>query len=157
MEKMHEVIVKNGWIKWEDRFKTGYKRIDNQHKELINIINDLYEIGVNRDITDDQIKKSFNSIIKRTVDYATYHFNYEENIMKAINYSVSKNHINKHRSFSLKIVEEVTKYENGDKLVIKDFIEFLKNWLINHILIEDKKFIAELKNTLATICEEEKE
>lgn len=155
MEEMIEVTVKKGWIKWEERFKTGYKRIDNQHKELVNIINDLYETGVKGDIGDEEIQKSFKEIIKRTIDYATYHFAYEEKIMKAINYSESKGHISKHRSFSLKIVDEVSKYEQGDNLVIKDFITFLKDWLLNHIVLEDKKFISELKATLSKMYEEE--
>ncbi|PTY39266.1 bacteriohemerythrin [Brachyspira hampsonii] len=155
MEQMAEVIVKKGWIKWEDRFRTGYKRIDNQHKELVNIINDLYETGVRGNISDDEVKKEFKEIIKRTIDYATYHFSYEEKIMKAINYSGSKDHISKHRAFSLKIVDEVNSYERGDDLVIKDFITFLKDWLLNHIVLEDKKFISEVKTTLAKMYEEE--
>ena len=28
-------------IKWENRFNTGYKRVDDQHKELVNILNKL--------------------------------------------------------------------------------------------------------------------
>ena len=40
-------------------------------------------------------------------------------------------------------------------MVIEDFIEFLKNWLINHIIVEDKKFIYELKNSLKTICQDD--
>ena len=55
----------------------------------------------------------------------------------------------------VKVVEEVNKYDNGDNLVIEDFIEFLKNWLINHIIVEDKKFIYELKNSLKTICQDD--
>ena len=155
MEEMIEVVVKKGWIKWEERFKTGYKRIDNQHKELVNIINDLYETGVKGDLNNEKKKKSFNEIIKRTIDYATYHFSYEEKIMNAINYSISKDHISKHRAFSLKVVDEVNRYEQGDDLVIKDFINFLKDWLLNHIVLDDKKFVTELKNTLIKMNEEE--
>lgn len=150
------VLVKDGWIKWDKQFQTGYKRIDDQHKELVNIINDLYNVGMVEDINNnDKVKVSFHSIVKRTIDYATYHFSYEEKIMSAINYSLAKDHIAKHRSFSLKIVDDVSRYENGDNLAIEDFLEFLKNWLLNHIIVEDKKFIAELKSTLQKMYEEE--
>ncbi|WP_295160262.1 bacteriohemerythrin [uncultured Brachyspira sp.] len=155
MEEMIEIVVKKGWIKWEERFKTGYKRIDNQHKELVNIINDLYDTGVKGDLGNEEVKRSFNAIIKRTIDYATYHFSYEEKIMNAINYSISKEHLSKHRAFSLKVVEEVNKYERGDSLVIKDFIVFLKEWLLNHIVLDDKKFISEVKDKLSKMYEEE--
>ena len=149
------VSVKKPWIKWDNKYQTGYKRIDDQHRELVNIINDLYETGVVGDLSNEYVRRSFNAIIKRTIDYATYHFSYEEKIMKAINYSISKDHISKHRAFSIKVVEEVDKYENGDNLVIEDFINFLKNWLINHIIVEDKKFIYELKTSLRTICQDD--
>lgn len=155
MEKIDDVYVREGWIKWENKFHTGYKRIDNQHKELVNIINDLYDTGVKGDLNNEEVRNSFNSIIKRTIDYATYHFAYEEKIMNAVNYSIARSHISKHRSFSLKVVDEVNKYEQGDSLVIEDFIHFLKDWLLNHIVVEDKKFIAEVKDTLSKMFEEE--
>ncbi|MEI0605032.1 bacteriohemerythrin [Brachyspira alvinipulli] len=143
------------WIKWENKYKTGYKRIDDQHKELVDIINDLYSIGVNSDFNNEEVKKSFSAILKRAIDYATYHFSYEEKIMSAIDYSAAKDHITRHRAFSVKVVDEVNMYENGDHIVIEDFITFLRDWLINHIMVEDKKFITELKNSLAKICENE--
>ena len=45
------------YIVWEDKYKTGYKRIDDQHKELIEIINDLYDCMDNRDSEDEKLKK----------------------------------------------------------------------------------------------------
>ena len=142
-------------IKWENKYKTGYKRIDDQHKELVNIINDLYSIGIESSLESEEVKKSFSDILKRAIDYATYHFSYEEKIMSAIDYSAAKDHITRHRAFSVKVVDEVNMYENGDHIVIEDFITFLRDWLINHIMVEDKKFITELKNSLAKICENE--
>lgn len=143
------------FIKWESKYKTGYKRIDDQHKELVNIINDLYSISSEANLEDEKVKKSFSSILKRAIDYATYHFSYEERIMSAIDYSVSKEHITEHRAFSVKVVDEVAMYENGDNIVIEDFISFLRDWLINHIMVEDKKFITELKECLSRMCENE--
>ena len=148
-------MEKINWIKWDNKLKTGYKRIDDQHKELVDIINDLYNVGVNGDLNNEETRTSFNSIIRRTIDYATYHFGCEEKIMSAINYSQAKDHISKHRSFSLKVVDEINKYEQGNALVMEDFINFLKNWLLNHILIEDKKFVSEVKSTLEKMYEDE--
>ena len=143
------------WIKWENKYKTGYKRIDDQHKELVNIINDLYSIGIESNLESEEVKKSFSNILKRAIDYATYHFSYEEKIMNAIDYSVAKDHITKHRAFSVKVVDEVNMYENGNSIAIEDFITFLRDWLINHIMVEDKKFITELKNSLSKMYENE--
>lgn len=141
------------WIRWESKYKTGYKRIDEQHKELVNIINDLYSIGVESNIEDENVKKSLSDILKRAIDYATYHFSYEEKIMSAIDYSIAKDHITKHRGFSVKVVDEVNMYENGNSIVIEDFIKFLRDWLINHIMVDDKKFVEELKIKLSKMSE----
>ena len=51
------------WIRWESKYKTGYKRIDEQHKELVNIINDLYSIGVESNIEDIRTPLEWDNLI----------------------------------------------------------------------------------------------
>ena len=69
------------YIIWEDKYKTGYKRIDDQHLELIEIINDLYDCMDNKDSEDEKLKEEFKKVLRRTVDYVAYHFSYEEKII----------------------------------------------------------------------------
>lgn len=57
------------------------------------------------------------------------------------------------RGFSVKVVDEVNMYENGNSIVIEDFIKFLRDWLINHIMVDDKKFVEELKIKLSNMSE----
>lgn len=147
--------MENKWIVWSEKFEIGYKRIDDQHKELINIINDLHEAASNGDLSIPEVKDRFKIILKRTVDYATYHFATEEKIMKAVHYQSFKEHISKHREFSSKVLEEVMKYTNGENIDMEDFIVYLRDWLFSHILGADKDFINELKIILDKMKKEE--
>ena len=94
-----------------------------------------------------------------TVDHSPnglmYHFATEEKIMKAVHYKYFKEHISKHREFSSKVLEEVIKYMNGEKVDMEDFIVYLRDWLFSHIIGEDKNFVDELKNTLEKMKEED--
>ncbi|MEI0531495.1 bacteriohemerythrin [Brachyspira pilosicoli] len=142
-------------IKWENRFNTGYKRVDDQHKELVNILNKLNLLVINKDITREDVSEELNNIIKDMVDYVAYHFSTEEAIMKAIDYSGFKSHVVKHRNFTNKVLEEVNNYKNGKQIDIKGLIVFLRDWLFNHIVVEDKVFINEVKSTLEKMAREE--
>ncbi|WP_347292384.1 hemerythrin family protein [uncultured Brachyspira sp.] len=77
-----------------------------------------------------------------------YHFKTEEDIMKAINYKNIAKHSSKHRDFSNKILGEVKTYTANNYIDIVSLITYLRNWLFNHILIEDKAFVYELKAIL---------
>ena len=148
-------IMENKWIIWSEKYEIGYKRVDDQHRELINIINDLHSAAENGGLSIPEIKDKFKIILKRTVDYATYHFATEEKIMKAIHYKHFKEHISKHREFSSKVLEEVIKYTNGENVDMDDFIVYLRDWLFSHILGEDKAFVDELKIILEKMKAEE--
>ena len=146
--------MENKWIIWSEKFEVGYKRVDDQHRELINIINDLHA-AENGDLSIPEVKDKFKIILKRTVDYATYHFATEEKIMKAVHYKFFKEHISKHREFSSKVLEEVIKFTNGEKVDMEDFIVYLRDWLFSHIVGEDKAFVDELKIILEKMKAEE--
>ena len=147
--------MENKWIIWSEKFEVGYKRIDDQHRELINIINDLHASAEKGNLLIPEVKDKFKIILKRTVDYATYHFATEEKIMKAVHYKSFKEHITKHREFSSKVLEEVIKYTNDENVDMEDFIVYLRDWLFSHILGDDKAFVDELKLILEKMKEEE--
>ncbi|MEI0478308.1 bacteriohemerythrin [Brachyspira pulli] len=146
--------MKDKYIIWEDKYKVGYKRIDDQHLELIEIINDLYACMENRDSEDENLKEAFKDALKKTVDYVAYHFSYEEKIMHAIKYSKLLEHSSYHKEFTQTIYKYVMSYENGSLKAIDDLVKYLKDWFLNHILVTDKKFIAEVKETLQKLTNE---
>ncbi|WP_281816391.1 bacteriohemerythrin [Brachyspira pilosicoli] len=140
------IVNDEKYIVWKDTFNTGYKRIDEQHEKFVGMLNRLYDINADKDLNNPKIRQEFNSVLKDTIDYMVYHFKTEEDIMKAINYKNIVKHSSKHRDFSNKILGEVKTYTANNYIV--GLITYLRNWLFNHILIEDKAFVYELKAIL---------
>lgn len=136
--------IEKNFIIWEDKYNTGYKGIDEQHIELIGIINDFYNCVENSNSNKEDIKNVF----KRTIDYIIYHFSYEEQLMHSINYNKILDHLSYHKEFTQTISEYINNYENNSLDDIDDVIHYLKNWLLNHILVMDKKFIEDEKDKL---------
>ena len=142
MSQEQETIV---YIKWVPLYETKHKLIDSQHKELVNIVNELYTATTN---SGPNSNEAFIKSIKKCIDYTQYHFATEEKIMDLINYSDAKNHKAMHKSFYLEIVDQIRKYEEGQPFVANKFIKILKDWLLEHIGFQDKKFVNEIKETL---------
>ena len=136
------------YIVWEDKYNTGYKRIDDQHIELIEIINELYECMSNKDSKNEMLKDAFKKALRKTVDYIDYHLHYEEKIMHAIKYNNIIEHSSYHREFTQKIYNYVKLYENGSLESIDSLVKYLKEWFLNHILKTDKEFVKEMKDIL---------
>ena len=120
---------------WNENFETGIEIIDEQHKELVRILNHLAAHLAN--MSDDII---LNDIYDELAAYANYHFSTEEAIWKAhfkddVWY---KEHEKTHGSF----IEDVIKLkEHNGSLdeAITEIVSFLSRWLAYHILDTDKR------------------
>ena len=76
--------------------------------------------------------------MKDLVDYVIFHFKDEESIMEQINYPGVKEHKQKHELFVKEILKSANAYTHGKQFVPNSFVRFLRDWLFNHILIDDK-------------------
>ena len=129
-------------ITWDDSIALSISEIDNQHKQLVNIINEMFDAmkdGRGNDVLDD--------ILKRLVDYTDYHFVTEERYFDQFRYSDSEHHKEEHRylteqvdKFQKAFDEGKMKRDGSDSLLTVDLWKLLKNWLIDHIQISDKKY-----------------
>ena len=128
------------FILWSEKYNTGIKEIDDQHKKLINILNSLYESFVDR-TTNEKIKE----VVKELTDYTEYHFSVEENYFKKFNYENTEEHIKKHRYFVNQVKEFQRDMEAGKVSVTFKLMNFLRSWLIEHINGTDRKYIALFK------------
>ncbi len=104
-------------FKWKDNFSVNIKIIDEQHQELFRIGNALYSIISIKDGVDryDEIMK----ILYEMRDYAIYHFDYEEKLMKENGYLDFENHKRQHNGF-------INKVKSIDELDIDE--KQKKNW-----------------------------
>ncbi len=120
---------------WDDSFSVNVKSIDRQHKRLVDILNNLYTAML---IGKD--KKLLKEILTRLIRYTKIHFTYEESQMKKVHYPDFPEHIKEHE----KLIGEVTHFQEmfneGKTDLSKDILEFLQDWLTNHIKVTDKKY-----------------
>ncbi len=127
-------------IVWEDRYSVGNKELDNQHKVLIRIINQLST----EHRSGGQIIRLFEELHR----YVREHFSYEEQLMKQANYANYDDHIKGHRMFEqwLNSVELAFNSGGGSAFYIGEVVsEFLHNWLLEHILVDDIAYSSVIK------------
>ncbi len=122
---------------WNKNFETGIELIDEQHKQLVHILNKLAAHLANN--SDEDL---LNKIFDELAGYADYHFKAEEQIWSAHfkDDDWLVNHEHTHESFIDKVIA-LKKEENDRPLddVIQEIISFLAQWLAYHILESDKR------------------
>lgn len=124
-------------IKWNDGLIVGVKEIDDDHKKLLEIINKLSD-----SIDNDVSVMEYENIFIELENYVVGHFKREEAYMKKCAYSEFESHQKQHDSFANQIpVLKEKFFSSKDYLDAKDITAFLTDWLINHILYEDMKFV----------------
>ncbi|MDR2376020.1 MAG: hemerythrin family protein [Treponema sp.] len=132
-------------VKWDDKYSVGIPLIDEQHKELIRLTNELYQGCLAGDATAYDF---FFNTIRKAMNYVKYHFSAEEKILENIKYPYLAEHKKQHEDFVLKMVEDVKSFQKGKKFVPNNFVRFLKEWILSHIAIVDTqyaKYIISLK------------
>ncbi|MGB9840170.1 bacteriohemerythrin [Thermovenabulum sp.] len=129
-------------IKWKDDYKIGIYEIDNQHRRLFEIAEDTYNLLKNEFILDKYDK--IIELISELKDYAKYHFKSEEDYMEKIGYKRLLSHKVEHKDFIEKIDSiDVFKIDHNQEAYVMELLDFIVNWISNHILEKDKKIISE--------------
>ena len=124
-------------ISWNDSLSVGVDLIDEQHKMLIERINNLSN-AVAKYMGHTRI---IETLLFMT-EYADFHFSTEERYMRDLNYPAIEHHLKQHEEFKnmLNTLEADFKEDGATKVVSRSINTFLGNWLINHIKIVDVNF-----------------
>ncbi|MBI5142129.1 MAG: bacteriohemerythrin [Nitrospirae bacterium] len=120
---------------WDDRFSVNVREIDEQHKRLIGMINELHD-----GMKSGGGKAAVAPILKRLVDYTLYHFSTEERYMAQHRYPGELAHKTEHKKFTDKVMDFHKKFDAGTAAVSLELMTFLKSWLTDHIMVTDKKY-----------------
>lgn len=129
------------FMPWSEDFVLGIRAIDEQHHWLVDATNKLYE-QVESQSPDPKI---VGEVLEGLVDYTMNHFILEEELFARFGYPESKEHQGEHNEFTTKALNLLLRYEAGE-MVTEDALEFLKAWLIHHILRVDKAYVPFLKS-----------
>lgn len=127
-------------LSWSDSYSVGVEEIDEEHKELISLINKA-EAAVNMRGDDKTIAK----VASDMAFYALTHFSNEEVLMLSNDYPDFEEHREQHKEFSDKAkLLEKSLAGGADDFKSQDVFQYLSQWLIDHIMVSDKKLGAYL-------------
>lgn len=133
-------------IKWRDCYSVGVEKFDKQHKVLIEILNDIFII-----VREKQSVDHLGPVLYKLVQYTQEHFRDEEEAMAAVNFPK----LDEHKAIHGKLLNEVTTYqrrlEANDEKLIPEFYQFVREWLLTHILEDDMKYKLFLRTGSTTL------
>ena len=136
---IHRKMSAKNYVEWKEEYSVGIKSIDEQHKRLLNLINQL-QTAIDYS-TGDQFERE---ALGELVDYTKTHFSYEEGLMRDNDYPDFEPHKAQHVAMFKKVEEVLAEYEKDHDTAMSNAVEYLKQWLINHINGTDKQYSSYL-------------
>lgn len=123
------------YIEWTDeRFGVGVPQIDNQHKYLVRLLNEMHEA-----IQGDDPRITTRTILPRLASYTQFHFRTEELLMKQHAYPKAAAHAAEHERLIARVDELIDRRRRGDSDVPGQTMQLLIDWLQQHILQMDRE------------------
>jgi hemerythrin len=123
-------------VQWQNSYSVGVKPIDEQHMELIRLTNKLFNSCM---AGQQKGNSAFLAAIHEAVEYTGYHFGTEEKIMARINYPDYARHKKEHTDFVREVYIKVEEFKSGKMLAPLLFVYFLRDWVLHHIAVSDKR------------------
>jgi methyl-accepting chemotaxis protein len=128
------------FLQWNDQFSVGVAYIDTQHRSLVSLINRLYWAD-----HDKKGKREIEAILEELLTYTDFHFKAEERLMTQAEYSDLDHHKILHKELVRQVLDFINSFKAGKQEISSDIMDFLKNWLLNHINKEDRKYGPAMK------------
>ncbi|MEE8350805.1 MAG: bacteriohemerythrin [Rhodospirillales bacterium] len=123
--------------KWSVDMSVGVEVLDADHRRLFDLVENFRSVKS----TDKDAGKIISKTLGDLHEYTDYHLKREETLMEVCGYPDLKDHRKKHRKFVNKVLDFADELpsEPGASHV-KNIADFLEDWLVNHILKEDKDY-----------------
>lgn len=123
------------FAEWRSEYSVSIPEIDEQHKTLFRLVSDLHH-AVSNGFTNDLI----GEIFERLIDYALDHFTLEEKYFTMHDYPGYQLHKEEHDKLTRQVLELQSSFLAGNVVISYETLDFLQNWLTDHILVKDKEF-----------------
>jgi len=122
-------------ITWSDNYSVNINEIDKQHQKLVGLVNSLHDgmkVGKGKEL--------LGGILNELVNYTAFHFGCEEKLFDQYLYPETKTHKREHSDLVEQVMTYKKSYESGNSILSMEIMNFLKDWLTNHIVGSDKKY-----------------
>lgn len=129
-------------LTWNASLETGIRQIDLQHQELIDMINELEAAFL-----DGHDDNALTRLLPRLTSYVVFHFGTEEGMIRKFASATAHaaHHLGEHAKFTDKIAA-MKEMPGPDKhQSLGDLVEYLKSWLIEHIMKTDKELAKQIR------------
>ncbi|MDK1119005.1 MAG: hemerythrin family protein [Anaerolineae bacterium] len=128
-------------IEWRDEFKIGIEEVDFEHRELIELINELYS----------ETKKENSAMVVMDCLEEIYakisaHFALEEKVMRVLKYDQCEDHKEDHERLLDSIRDIMDEYMDNPTLDEEKFSDRLNDWFVNHFSTKDARLHKFLHN-----------
>ena len=131
-----------GTLTWSKDLDTGIDVIDNQHRRIVDYINQLHDARISGHQKEDIAK-----VIDELVDYTLSHFAFEETMQEEAGYPFLKAHKKVHELFTKRVGEYQERFRLGED-VSEELNNLLVTWLFNHIKRDDADYVVAVKASL---------
>lgn len=120
------------FLKWHSRYSINVKEIDEHHQTMMSYVNELADAA--REGKEGAV---LPVVLEKLVNYTSFHFGREEELMSQCKYPRLKEHEAAHRELTEQVLRYHSSVISGEMTVIRDLLPFLRDWLFTHILKED--------------------
>lgn len=123
---------------FKEEFKTGIQQIDEEHKKLFEIADQIYELK-NEEFMHDKYD-NIRAILEQLREYTDTHFTHEEEYMRSIGYKNMFMQKVQHDALRQQMAEwDLDSIDENQDEAIDQMLTIVTDWLVNHILGYDKK------------------
>lgn len=123
-------------IDWDHGLSVSIPEIDQQHQELVALLNELHQAMGER-----RSAEALGGIIDGLVDYVATHFATEERYFDQSGYPEAEGHKAEHAAFATKAADFRKGFEEGRVTLSIEVLSFLADWVRNHIRDSDRKYV----------------
>lgn len=134
-------------IQWNDSFNINFREIDNQHKRLVDMINQLADA-----MAQGKGKETLGKIIDGMIAYTKTHFETEEKYFDEYGYPQAAEHKREHAALVRKVIDFKQGFESGRLCLSVEVMDFLSDWLTHHIKATDKQYGPFLREKAMVAC-----
>jgi len=135
-------------VKWSEAFACGIKIVDDQHKGLLDLINDMFSHASGN---EEEEQEYFKQVVEKAVDYVRVHFATEEKIMKQTQFVGFEEHKKAHETFILEVLDNARAFQKEKRINLEEFTRFLKEWVLTHVAIMDKQYFSHSRKNISLV------
>lgn len=125
------------FINWNENLSVGVRIFDEEHKQLISYVNDL-----NHALVAGSAQRTMGDILKNLISYTKIHFRHEEEYFLLHEYPNYDAHKAEHEALTRQVSEYYDRFMAGKSSFSIELLNFLRDWLVNHIQGTDSKYRA---------------